>query len=200
MEQACLNRPNVEAIAAFEETLTTPDGRFDKWLKGDDKVLSKTELQGYEHFKQFGCIACHNGSAVGGNTFQKFGLVHPYTKDLKNLGRFAVTAKEEDKYVFKVPTLRNIELTAPYFHDASAWTLDEAVKTMAWHQLNLKPKDQEVAAIVAFLKTLTGEQPQVKLPILPPLVQIHLVQTLDCLLWQPRVGQAEYKGQRECCK
>lgn len=157
-----------KAIAAFETTLVTPNSRFDQWLEGDDKALTKNELQGYQHFKDFGCTACHNGPAVGGNQFQKFGLIHPYAKDTKTLGRFAVTKNEADKYVFKVPTLRNVELTAPYFHDGETWSLEEAVETMAWHQLGLKPKKTEVKSIVAFLKTLTGDQPQVVLPILPP--------------------------------
>jgi len=157
-----------KAIAAFEETLVTPNSRFDKWLEGDDKALSKNELVGYDNFKKFGCIGCHNGPAVGGNSYQKFGMVNPYTKDTKTMGRFAVTKNPADKYFFKVPTLRNIELTAPYFHDGETWDLGEAVKVMAWHQLGLKPNKQEVESIVAFLKTLTGEMPKIVYPMLPP--------------------------------
>jgi len=157
-----------KAIAAFEETLVTPNSRFDKWLNGNDKALTANELTGYENFKKFGCIGCHNGPAVGGTSYQKFGLVHPYTKDTKTMGRFAVTKNPADKYLFKVPTLRNIELTAPYFHDGDTWDLDEAVRLMAWHQLGLKPNEKEVKSIVAFLKTLTGELPKITYPILPP--------------------------------
>lgn len=156
------------AIAAFEKTLVTPDSKFDLWLAGDDKALSKTELAGYDHFKNMGCVGCHNGEAVGGSSFQKFGLVNPYTKDTQTLGRYAVTKVETDKYVFKVPTLRNVELTYPYFHDGSVWTLEEAVDVMAWHQLGRKLKKNENSELVAFLKTLTGKQPEITLPALPP--------------------------------
>ena len=157
-----------DAIAAFEETLTTPNSPFDQWLRGDDDALTKNEKAGYELFKGKGCTACHNGVGVGGGSFQKFGAVKPYDKDTTTLGRFNVTGKEEDRFVFKVPLLRNIELTAPYFHDASTWDLHEAVKTMAKHQLGLKLSNGEVKKIVAFLKTLTGEQPSLTYPILPP--------------------------------
>ena len=157
-----------DAIASFEETLVTPDSRFDRWLKGDDKALTKMELLGYETFKGKGCTACHNGPAVGGGMYQKFGLIKPYVKDTKTLGRYNVTKLDSDKYVFKVPTLRNIELTYPYFHDGSTWTLEEAVNTMAEHQLGITLKADENGAIVAFLKSLTGKQPEMTLPILPP--------------------------------
>ncbi|WP_322514564.1 cytochrome-c peroxidase [Rhodopseudomonas palustris] len=156
------------AIAAFEETLVTPNSRFDKWLKGDKKALTPTELAGYELFKDSGCTACHNGSAVGGNTFQKMGLVEPYKTDNPAEGRFAVTKEEADRFNFKVPTLRNVELTYPYFHDGAATTLSEAVDTMGRIQLGKKFTPAENTKIVAFLKTLTGDQPDFKLPILPP--------------------------------
>lgn len=133
---------------------------------GNDKALNSHEKQGYSLFKQKGCIACHNGAAVGGTMFQKMGLVKPYP-DTKTLGRFNVTGKEHDKYVFKVPTLRNIDLTAPYFHDASTWSLSEAVDTMAEHQLGQTLSREENSQIVAFLKTLTGEQPRIIYPQLP---------------------------------
>lgn len=157
-----------EAIAAFEKTLVTPNSRFDKWLKGDKKALSKEEVAGYELFKSSGCTACHNGPAVGGNSFQKFGVVEPYKTDNPAQGRFAVTGKEADRFNFKVPTLRNVELTYPYFHDGGAATLKEAVNTMGRIQLGKKFTDVENREIVAFLKTLTGEQPSFKLPQLPP--------------------------------
>ena len=103
-----------QAIAAFEETLVTPNSRFDKWLKGDKKALNKTELEGYALFKDSGCVACHNGAAVGGNSFQKMGVVEPYKASSPAEGRSAVTGKDADRFNFKVPTLRNVELTYPY--------------------------------------------------------------------------------------
>ena len=156
------------AIAAFEETLVTPDSRFDKWLAGNDKVLSTDELQGYKLFKDKGCTSCHNGPAVGGTSFQKMGLVRPYETASKIAGRVAVTGNESDRNVFKVPTLRNVELTSPYFHDGSVWTLEEAVNVMATHQLGLDLPKAEITKIAAFLRTLTGKQPQIALPVLPP--------------------------------
>ncbi len=157
-----------KAIAAFEETLVTPNSRFDKWLKGDKKALSKSELEGYKLFKDSGCVACHNGPAVGGNSFQKMGLVEPYKASSPAEGRSAVTGKDADRFNFKVPTLRNVEMTYPYFHDGAANTLPEAVDTMGRIQLGKKFTGEENAKIVAFLKTLTGDQPSFKLPILPP--------------------------------
>lgn len=157
-----------DAIASFEETLVTPDSSFDQWLKGDDKALTAEELKGYHLFKAKGCTGCHNGPAVGGTSFQKFGMVKPYKGDKSQLGRMAVTGKESDRFVFKVPTLRNIELTYPYFHDGSVWDLKEAVKIMADIQLGIPVSDQEADHIVAFLKTLTGKLAAVTLPQLPP--------------------------------
>ncbi|MFZ1445297.1 MAG: cytochrome-c peroxidase [Candidatus Dechloromonas phosphoritropha] len=157
-----------KAIAAFEETLVTPNSRFDKWLKGDKKALTKDELAGYQLFKDSGCIACHNGPAVGGNSFQKMGLVEPYNDSTKAEGRSAVTGRDADRFNFKVPTLRNVELTYPYFHDGAANTLPEAVDTMGRIQLGKKFTPEENARIVAFLKTLTGDQPSFRLPLLPP--------------------------------
>ncbi len=156
------------AIAAFEETLVTPDSRFDKWLKGDKTAITKEELEGYQLFKSSGCTGCHNGAAVGGNSFQKFGVVEPYKTNNPAQGRYAVTGKDADRFYFKVPTLRNVELTYPYFHDGEAATLKDAVNTMGRIQLGKKFTDEENRKIVAFLKTLTGVQPSITLPILPP--------------------------------
>ncbi len=156
-----------DAIAAFEETLITPDSKFDRWLYGDDAALDSTELAGYQLFKDKGCATCHNGIAVGGAMYQKMGLKKPY-RDVKTLGRFNVTQQEADKYVFKVPVLRNIELTYPYFHDGSVWDLKEAVLMMADLQLGIPVSDAEATKIVAFLKSLTGVQPRILLPVLPP--------------------------------
>ncbi len=157
-----------KAIAAFEETLVTPDSRFDKWLKGDKKALNKEELAGYKLFKDSGCTACHNGPAVGGNSFQKFGVVEPYKTTNHAEGRIAVTGKDADRFYFKVPTLRNVELTYPYFHDGEAATLKDAVDTMGRIQLGKKFTEDENRKVVAFLKTLTGKQPSFAMPILPP--------------------------------
>ncbi|HET9645943.1 MAG TPA: cytochrome-c peroxidase [Burkholderiaceae bacterium] len=156
------------ALASFEETLVTPSSRFDKWLQGDNKALSADELAGYKIFKESGCAGCHNGPAAGGNSFQKMGVVEPYKASSPAQGRVAVTGKDADRFYFKVPTLRNVELTYPYFHDGAANTLAEAVDTMARIQLGKKFSSDENAKVVAFLKTLTGEQPGFRLPVLPP--------------------------------
>jgi cytochrome c peroxidase len=157
-----------KAIAAFEETLVTPNSRFDKWLKGDKKALKADEVAGYKLFKESGCTACHNGAAVGGNSFQKMGVVEAYQATSPAEGRVAVTKDEADRFNFKVPTLRNVELTYPYFHDGEAATLPQAVDTMGRIQLGKTFTAEENAKIVAFLKSLTGDQPSFKLPILPP--------------------------------
>jgi cytochrome c peroxidase len=157
-----------DAIAAFEETLVTPHSPFDLWLQGDDKALSERELAGYALFKDSGCVACHHGPALGGTSFQKMGLLEPYKTSNPAIGRAAVTGKDEDRMSFKVPTLRNVELTYPYFHDGEAETLEEAVDVMGRLQLGRKYTEQETADIVAFLKTLTGDQPTFVMPLLPP--------------------------------
>ncbi len=157
-----------DAIAAFEETLVTPDSRFDKWLKGDKKALTKQEKAGYDLFKNSGCTACHYGPALGGLSFQKMGLVKEYDTKNKSQGVAGLTGKDADRMKFKVPTLRNVEMTYPYFHDGAVWTLEEAVDIMGRLQLGRTYSKEEIAQIVAFLKTLTGKQPDFKLPILPP--------------------------------
>ncbi|MBA4261009.1 MAG: cytochrome C biogenesis protein CcsA [Comamonadaceae bacterium] len=156
------------AIAAFEETLVTPNSRFDRWLDGDDRALVKNELDGYKLFKDSGCVACHNGPNLGGNSFQKMGVVQAYKTASTAQGRVEVTGKDADRLNFKVPTLRNIELTYPYFHDGAAETMTQAVDLMGRLQLGREFSQDENAKIVAFLKTLTGQQPQFALPILPP--------------------------------
>lgn len=157
-----------EAIAEFEKTLVTPHARFDQWLLGDKNAITPDELAGYELFKNSGCVACHNGQAVGGTSFQKMGIVEPYQTKNDAIGLAGVTGKDADRFKFKVPTLRNVELTYPYFHDGEAETLTEAVDIMGRLQLGRKFTDEENAKIVAFLKTLTGQQPAFMLPILPP--------------------------------
>lgn len=154
-----------DALAVYQRSLLTPS-RFDKYLRGDDAAISADERRGYERFKAYGCVACHQGVNVGGNMFQKFGAMDDYfanrVKGGKALseaddGRFIVTRKEEDRHIFKVPSLRNVALTAPYFHDGSAATLEEAVDVMFRYQLGraAPPADKEL--IVKFLKTLSGQ-------------------------------------------
>jgi cytochrome c peroxidase len=156
------------AIAEFEKTLVTPNSRFDRWLLGEGDAITVTEKEGYELFKNSGCVACHNGEAVGGNSFQKMGVVEPYQTKSDAQGMAGVTGKDADRFKFKVPTLRNVEMTYPYFHDGAAQTLKEAVDIMGRLQLGKKFTDEENAKIVSFLKTLTGDQPTFLMPILPP--------------------------------
>ncbi len=155
------------AIAEFEKTLVTPNSRFDRWLMGEP-AITEQELAGYELFKSSGCVACHNGPAVGGTSFQKMGVVKPYQTENKAEGLAGVTGEDADRFKFKVPTLRNVELTYPYFHDGASDTLTEAVDIMGRLQLGRTYTDEENALIVSFLKTLTGDQPSFILPILPP--------------------------------
>lgn len=156
------------AIGAFERGLTTPS-RWDDFLAGNDSALTEEEKKGFLKFVEVGCTTCHMGTLVGGTMFQKLGLVHPWPSD-KDLGRFEVTKNEGDKFMFSVPTLRNVEKTAPYFHDGSVQSLDEAVRLMAYHQLGKELKKEEIDSIVAFLKTLTGQIPEeyIAEPQLPP--------------------------------
>lgn len=157
-----------DALAAFEETLVTPNAPFDRWLKGEKDATSPAAVKGYELFKNTGCIACHNGEAVGGASMQKMGMIEPYVTKNPSEGVAGLTGKDTDRMLFKVPTLRNVELTYPYFHDGAYWNLDEAVDVMARLQLGRKLSQEEVGQIVAFLKTLTGDQPSFMLPQLPP--------------------------------
>lgn len=157
-----------DAIAEFEKTLVTPNSPFDLWLLGDEDAITAKELAGYELFKNSGCVACHNGEAVGGNSFQKMGVVEPYQGSNPAEGLSAVTGEDADRFKFKVPTLRNVALTYPYFHDGEAATLAESVDIMGRLQLGRHFTDDENSKIVAFLKTLTGDQPAFQLPILPP--------------------------------
>ena len=144
-----------KAIAAFERTLVTHD-RFDDFLKGNDKALSTAEQKGLETFISVGCTTCHNGPAIGGNGFRKVGAVNPY-KNLADKGRIEVTKEEEDLHVFKVPSLRNVALTAPYFHDGAMKTLSETIREMAWLQLGQKLNDEQVQSIASFLRALNGK-------------------------------------------
>jgi cytochrome c peroxidase len=150
----------VDAIVAFEDALITPNAKFDKYLRGEIE-LTDQEREGYTLFKQNGCITCHNGVNIGGNSFQKMGTFKEYKTAKIYPDRSFITKKESHKNVFKVPTLRNIALTAPYFHDASAATLQEAIITMSQFNLGIKLSDDELASIVAFLETLTGDTPPI---------------------------------------
>ena len=147
-----------DTIAEFEKALITPNCKFDKWLRNETH-LTKQEKDGYYTFKKLGCITCHNGINLGSNSFQKIGVIHP-AKDRVG-DRYEVTHKEFDKYVYKVPTLRNIALTAPYFHSGATYSLEDAVNIMAYYNLGLILTPKENADIVAFLKTLTGEKPKI---------------------------------------
>jgi len=160
-----------KAIAAFEATLVTPGAAFDDYLRGDNGALDAEEKAGLKLFVDKGCAACHGGMNLGGAMYAKFGVqADPDAKyrPTGDLGRFVVTRDEADRYVYKVPTLRNIALTAPYFHTGSAWDLGEAVDVMARAQLGAVLTPDERGKIVAFLGTLNGEQPQVAFPALPP--------------------------------
>ena len=162
-----------KAIAVFEATLITPDAPFDRFLKGQADALTATQKQGLTLFMDKGCSACHNGINVGGGMYAPFGVVEkPGAEFLppNDQGRFMVTKTPSDEYVFKVPTLRNIALTAPYFHTGSAWDLRQAVAVMGASQLGIQLTAPDVDAITDFLDSLTGEQPNVVYPILPPSV------------------------------
>ncbi len=152
----------INAIATFERSVYTPDSRFDRFLQGDTKALTDKEKKGYQRFKDYGCVSCHQGVLLGGNMFQKFGVFGDYFQDRGQItksdyGRFNVTGKEEDRFAFKVPTLRNVELTSPYFHDGSATSLDQAVKVMVKYQLGRELPQEDIDSLIEFLTTLTGE-------------------------------------------
>ena len=152
-----------DALAVFQRSLVTPNARFDKHLRGDKNALTVEELKGYQLFKSYGCVACHQGVNVGGNMFQTFGVMGDYFSKRGNpteadLGRFNVTKNEADKHAFKVPSLRNVALTAPYFHDGSAATLGDAVDVMFRYQLGRSAPAQDKELIIKFLHTLTGER------------------------------------------
>ncbi|ANI13346.1 cytochrome C peroxidase [Pseudomonas citronellolis] len=159
------------ALQAFESTLITPDSRFDQYLKGDDKALDAKEKKGLQAFMSAGCISCHNGVNLGGQAYFPFGLVKKPDASILpsgDKGRFAVTKTQNDEYVFRAAPLRNVALTAPYFHSGQVWDLEEAVTIMGTAQLGKQLDAGEVSDIVAFLKTVTGKQPQVEYPLLPP--------------------------------
>jgi cytochrome c peroxidase len=144
-----------KAIAAFERTLVSPS-RYDKWISGDKNALTAQEQRGLHTFINAGCIACHSGSLFGGAMYQKLGLVNAYPS--KDAGRYEATKDPADSLMFKVPSLRNVAVTWPYFHDGTVGTLKEAIRLMGWHQIGQKLSDKEVASIEIFLKALTNEK------------------------------------------
>ena len=150
----------LDAIKEFEKTLITPNSKFDRYLRGEVK-LSEDEEKGYRLFKELGCITCHNGINIGGNSFQKIGLINPYPWSENSPDRYSITHNSFDKNIYKVPTLRNVAITAPYFHDGSVATLDEALKKMAYHNLGFELNSNEIKKLKAFLNTLTGEKPKI---------------------------------------
>lgn len=162
-----------KAIAVFEATLITPNAPFDRYLKGDDHALGADAKAGLALFINKGCVACHKGINVGGGMYAPFGVVERPGAEIlppTDKGRFAVTHTVSDQYVFRVPALRNVVLTPPYFHSGSVWDLRQAVGIMGSAQLGTKLSSADVDKIVVFLHSLTGEQPRVTLPILPPSV------------------------------
>jgi cytochrome c peroxidase len=160
-------RNMAKAIAAFERKLVTPS-RWDKFLNGDGAALTAEEKAGFQAFLDAGCAVCHSGTYVGGNAYQKLGAMEPWP-DRTDPGRYGVTHNEGDRMVFKVPSLRNVAKTAPYFHDGKVNSLEEAVSSMAQHQVGKQLSETEVKAISTFLGSLTGEVPAdaVEPPVLP---------------------------------
>jgi cytochrome c peroxidase len=151
-----------DALVYYVESLTTPNSRFDQYLRGNKQAMDKDELRGYSLFKDYGCISCHQGVNVGGNLYQRFGIFYDYFRargDIRkaDYGRMNVTGRSTDAHVFKVPSLRNIELTAPYLHDGKVKTLEKAVAIMGTTQLGVEVEKKDKALIVKFLKTLTGD-------------------------------------------
>jgi len=169
------------AIEAFEATLITPDAPFDKFLRGDAKALSAQQQQGLRTFIDKGCAACHGGVNMGGSGYFPFGVVERPKEAITagDKGRFTFTGSESDQYVFKSPSLRNIELTTPYFHSGKVWCLKEAVAIMGSAQLGINLSDADVLNIEAFLKATTGKQPQITYPILPPPTKTTPLPVLD---------------------
>lgn len=155
----------VKAIASFERTLITPGSPFDRFLGGEEDALDEVEKAGLDLFMESGCMGCHNGPLLGGRNFMPF--THASDQAGEDMGRYDVTGEEADKYVFRVAPLRNVEFTYPYFHDGSAATLEDAISVMGASQLNREFTEDEVAKLVAFLHSLSGEFPMVTHPRLP---------------------------------
>jgi cytochrome c peroxidase len=166
-----------DALATFQRSLLTPNSRFDQYLKGNATALNAEERKGYQLFKSYGCVACHQGMNAGGNMFQLFGVMGDYFAKRGNptaadMGRFNITNNPADKHVFKVPSLRNIAATPPYFHDGSAKTLGDAVDVMFRFQLGRPAPQADKDLIVRFLYTLTGEYKGHAIPVVPLSAQL----------------------------
>ncbi len=158
----------IDAIVAYESSLITPNAPFDRYLRGDQSALSPQAQEGYRLFKAYGCVSCHQGVNVGGNIFQKFGVLGDYFADRGNIteadyGRYNVTGQDADRFVFRVPSLRNVAETPPYFHDGSAETLEKAIAVMVKYQLGRPIPAADVQRIAEFLRSLTGEHNGVSL-------------------------------------
>lgn len=159
------------AIEAFEATLLTPGSRFDRFLQGKKDALDSMEQKGLDKFIEKGCAGCHSGINLGGDGYYPFGVVEKPAADIlppADTGRFKVTNTASDQYVFKAPSLRNVALTPPYFHSGKVWQLQQAVAIMGSSQLGVGFEPGEAEAVTYFLKTLTGLQPRIEYPILPP--------------------------------
>ena len=158
------------AIIEFERPLITIDSRFDQYLRGNDNAITNAEKKGYALFKDFGCVACHQGENVGGNLFQKLGVMKDYfitnehNTQPHEMGRFNVTKKESDRHKFKVPSLRLVTLTAPYLHDGEVSELDDAIRVMGEYQLGIQISDPDIASIISFLHTLVGKHAKLGKP------------------------------------
>ncbi len=160
----------LDALSLYVRSLATPNARFDRYLRGENNAMTAEEIEGFNLFRSYGCISCHQGQNIGGNIRQVFGVVgepgdyfrrRGVVRDA-DLGRFNVTHDTVDRFVFRVPSLRNVMLTTPYLHDGSASTIEEAVSVMFRYQLGLEPPAHDLSLIVKFLNTLTGEQPQAR--------------------------------------
>jgi len=153
------------ALATFARSLVLVDSPFDRWLKGDVNAISGQAKRGYEKFKSYGCIACHQGAAVGGGLFEKIGTLNDYFADRggnitpADLGRYNLTGEEDQRHEFKVPSLRTASMTAPYFHDGSVWQLREAIAKMGWYQLGIKLTPEDIGDIEGFIQSLAGKIP-----------------------------------------
>ncbi len=162
-QTSTINRENFsDALVYYVEALNTPNARFDQYLRGDAEAISSDELRGYALFKEYGCVSCHQGVNVGGNLYQRFGIFYDYFRARGNIvegdyGRMNITGNSADAHVFKVPSLRNVALTAPYLHDGQIDTLEQVVAIMGLTQLGLEINKNEIALIVKFLNTLTGD-------------------------------------------
>ncbi len=149
------------ALEAFLDTLTTPNSKFDQYIQGNVDALNEEQIKGYQLFLSYGCVSCHQGLNIGGNLMQKMGVYQQYNRNPKptDLGLYQITQKEEDRFVFRVPTLRNIHQSPPYFHDGSANTLQKAIELMGRYQINVDIPQRDIELIEAFLASMDGEEP-----------------------------------------